>query len=107
MKVTAWNNGEHHQTGAGYGLKLSASDRDRYFRESWGTVLIHLPDGVESEVNTDKASFWNESCRELISQEIGRWLIKTGKAPWPGGNPPKFELIPKGERHFELREGET
>lgn len=107
MKVTAWNNGRHHQTGAGYGIKIASIDRDRYFRKSWETVSIHFPDGTEAEVNTNKASFWNESCRELISQDIGRWLIKTRKAPWTTGAPPRFELIPKGERYFELRESET
>jgi len=106
MKVTAWNNGKHHRTGAGYGLKLAASDRDRYFHRSWKTVFVHFPDGEEAEVNTAKASFWNESCRELISQKIGQWLIETRKAPWPAGAPPKFELIPQRARNFKLRESE-
>ncbi len=107
MKVTAWNNGKHHRTGAGYGLKLAVSDRDRYFRKSWKTVVVHLPNGENAEVNTAKASFWNESCRELINRKIGQWLLETHKAPWPAGAPLKFELIPQGEKHFVLRESKT
>jgi len=33
MIVTAWNNGEHHPTGAGYDLQIDARDRDKYFRK--------------------------------------------------------------------------
>ena len=43
MIWTAWNNGEHHETGAGYGFKVSAADRDRYFNPVWQTVILELP----------------------------------------------------------------
>lgn len=107
MKVTAWNNGSYHQSGAGYGLKISAIDRDRHFKKAWKSVLIGLPDGSDVEVNTNKASFWNDSCRELISKEIGAWLIERGYAPWPMRAPPTFELEPVGERRFALHEREA
>jgi hypothetical protein len=32
MIVTAYNNGQHHPSGAGYGLRLSVKDRDKYFK---------------------------------------------------------------------------
>jgi hypothetical protein len=103
MEVTAWNNGSHHSTGAGYGFKLDAGDRDRYFRRSWKTVFVSLL-GVEGavEVNVAKPSFWGASCRELISREFGRWLIDNGFAPWPLGTPPKFQLRPTSGNHFKL-----
>lgn len=107
MKVTAWNNGNFHQTGAGYGFKISVADRDLYFARAWRSVLITLPNGSEIEVNTYKASFWNDSCREFISKEIGSWLIESGHAPWPKQAPPAFELQPTGERHFTLNERST
>jgi len=107
MKATAWNNGSHHKSGAGYGLKLAAPDRDRYFKRCWKSICIRLPNGLEVEVNTDKASFWNESCRELINKGIGIWLIESHKAPWPLGTPPTFQLLPQGERSFILQEDET
>jgi hypothetical protein len=92
--ATAWNNGQHHRSGAGYGLKISVADRHRHFHRSWKSVQLLIP-GAEAQisVNVDKASFWGESCRELISAKIGRWMIKGGLTPWPEGRPPKFELI--------------
>lgn len=103
MRVTAWNNGKHHRTGAGYGLKLSPSDRDRYFRKSWATVVVRLPDGQDVEVNTHKQSFWNDTCRELIDKQIGQWLLRNGYAPWVRGAPPCFELTPDGPARFVLK----
>ncbi len=103
MTWTAWNNGSHHQSGAGYGFKIEAPDRDRHFRRQWGSALIHLPHGAEivtAEVNVDKDSFWGPSCRELVSQLIGRWLLAEGHAPWPKGLPPKFRVQRAGARTF-------
>ena len=103
MQVTAWTNGQHHRTGAGYGFKLRAADRDRYFDKSWSTVFVALPGGSdEVEVNVSKTSFWSDTCRELISSEFGRWLRERGYAPWPSGKPPKFDLVAVRSNHFKL-----
>lgn len=103
MKVTAWNSGKHFESGAGYGLKLSIQDRDEFFDKSWSIVLLQLPGRSEPiEVNIAKNSFWNNTCRELISKEIGLWLRSTGLAPWSKGKPPKFELIPTGHITFKI-----
>lgn len=102
--ASAWNNGSHHSSGAGYGLKVSASDRDRYFDRRWGMVELHLPTlGEPVRVNIDKDSFWSGNCRELISREIGQWLQKIGKAPWPNGSPPRVALRPRGRGEFDVR----
>jgi len=93
MIVTAWNNGAYHKSGAGYGLKISAGDRDRYFRREWGSVILELegvPDSIS--VNIDKPSFWDRVYGELISKDIGQWLRSNCKAPWPKGYPPKFSM---------------
>jgi hypothetical protein len=103
MQVTAWNNGRHHGTGAGYGFKLRAEDRDRHFKQSWPTVFVSLPDCTgEVEVNISKASFWGATCRELISREFGRWLQAHQYAPWAPGTPPTFQLVPTHTNHFRL-----
>ena len=102
MKVTAWNNGQHSKTGAGYGVKLSAEDRDREFCRSWSTVTVALEGEGSIQVNVEKKSFWNESCRELIHADIGKWLRAYGLAPWPKGKPPKLHLLPCGEAKFRL-----
>jgi len=49
MDVTAWNNGRHHATGAGYGFKISVEDRDANFKKSWKAVFVSLP-GSSREV---------------------------------------------------------
>ena len=73
MIVTAWNNGNHYKTGAGYGVKISIVDRTKYFRKSWAYVEIEFA-GTEHliKVNIDKKSFWGNVCRELINKEIGK-----------------------------------
>ena len=105
MIWTAWNNSKHHSTGAGYGFKVDAIDRDRYFNRGWHAVTIELPskDGfVTAEANVAKRSFWSPQCRELIGKEIGHWMLAEGYAPWPDSAPPKFDVKPSGERRFRV-----
>ena len=71
---TAWNNGSHKMNGAGYGIKIDPRDRDRYFRKPNAFLRLEGQTG-DISVNTDKPSFWNGTCRELISKDIGLWLI--------------------------------
>ena len=97
FSATAWNNGKWHASGAGYGLKVSVADRDRFFRKDWRSVTLHLVAGsgfVDVDVNCAKDSFWNGTCRELIARDIGRWLLELDLAPWPKGRPPRFDLSP-------------
>jgi hypothetical protein len=102
MIVTAWHNGSPATTGAGYGVKVRREDRDRYFERSWKQVTLLRSGGEEASVSVGKDSFWNAECRELISAQIGRWLIGQGLAPWPKGEPPKLELEPLGGPRFRL-----
>lgn len=103
MIVTAWNNGAHARSGAGYGFKISIEDRDAHFQPDWDVILLEMDGETQLvEVNIDKTSFWDETCRELIHVKIGRWLRSQGLAPWPKGNPPKFILEPIGENRFKV-----
>jgi hypothetical protein len=103
MIVIGWNNGSpNNRTGAGYGLKIDAEDRNRFFRQNWKNILLSL-EGEMDEVaaNVNKKSFWNPECGELISKRVGLWLIKHSKAPWPKGCPPKIRLEPTSENRFK------
>ena len=80
----------------------SITDRNNHFERAWKTVSIKLPNGEETTVNIDKESFWNGTCRELMSQQIGRWLLDSKIAPWHYGKPPKRRLTPNGIRYFIL-----
>ena len=102
FRVTAWTNGSPSTTGSGFGLKLTVRDRDKYFKKSIKSVMLYL--SGESEfitVNTDKPSFWN-GCRELISKDIGAWLIENNMDSWPKGHPPKFTLVVLTNNEFRL-----
>jgi hypothetical protein len=103
MVVTAWNNGNHQSDGNGYGLKIKKIDRDKFIKKSWNSITIEI-EGEESPItlNISKKSFWGESCREVISKEIGMWLIKHKFAPWKKGKPPKFNLVPIEKNLFRL-----
>lgn len=100
MKATGWNNGKFHKSGAGYGIKINKNDRDRYFGRGWDSVVINIEGYGEIKVNIS-SSFWR-GCSELRNIGIGRYMIEKGLTPWKKDNPPKFELVPIGERRFKL-----
>jgi len=102
---TAWKNGKHGQPGTMYGFTVDTVDRAGRFHRSWGTVFIELPSSphsVVAEADVDKDSFWDGSCRHLISNEIGSWMIQRGHAPWSKGSPPRFTVRVVGPRRFEV-----
>jgi hypothetical protein len=103
ISATAWNNGAHHRSGAGYGLSVDASDRDVFFRRDWGMVRIRIGDAQPFAANIDKDSLWDGSCMHLISIEIGRWMRAIGLAPWAPNPPPRFLLVPLEPGFFEIR----
>jgi hypothetical protein len=106
MIWTAWNNGSHSDSGAGYGFKVPARDRDKVFRREWPSVVIELPtvNGyLEAEVNIAKDSFWNRSCRELINKTLGQWLRQAKLAPWHPHVPPKFEVEVIARARFRVK----
>lgn len=92
MIVSTWK-------AASYGFKIPIADRNKFFDRNWNIAIIELPieNGFERvECNVNKASFWNDTCHELISAEIGEWLAAKGMDTWERGHPHKFEL-----RHIE------
>ena len=102
MVVTAWNNGGHHSDGNGYGLKIKKIDRNTLIQKSWNSIILEMEHESPITLNISKKSFWGESCREVISKEIGMWLIKHKLAPWKKGKPPKFNLVPIEKNLFRL-----
>lgn len=102
--VTAWKGGNpDYRNPAGYGLKLSETDRDRNFDKQWNTVVLELQgESQPLTVNIAKKSFWNRTCRELISQDIGKWMIKNNKAPWTKYNPPKMKMTRIKDNRFKV-----
>jgi hypothetical protein len=101
---TAWKNGKHGRTNAGYGFRVSPADRDQHFNRKWLAVDIDLPHGdafITVRVNVDGLAFWGNCC-ELRSTEIRQWLYLKRYAPWPVRTPPKFEVEYLRAQHFRL-----
>lgn len=101
----AWKGGKHSDTGAGYGFKVPIIDRDIHFKHEWPSVTLELPCNnsfAEVVVNIQKASFWNNTCHEVINKKIGLWLFKSSLAPWPKRKPPKIFVEVIGERRFRI-----
>jgi hypothetical protein len=106
MIWTAWSNGRNSVTGAGNGFVVEAADRDQYFKREWRSVAIELPyenGHRRAAVSVDKNAFWNVTCRELISRDIGLWLLAQQHAPWQRRYHPKFEVEPRGDSCFRVR----
>lgn len=101
MKARGWYSAPNNETGAGYGVRISPSDRDRYFRRTWARVILFIEGQGKVSANLTP-SFWR-GCVELRSQKIGKWMLGLGLAPWPQGQPPVFELEPIGDATFRLR----
>ena len=102
---TAWNNGKHHDSGAGYGLKVPIADRNHYFSRECESVTLELPTQSRYEavtINVSKKSFWTPTCHELISKDVGVWFRRRGLAPWQSGHPPRFEIEVVGKRNFRV-----
>jgi hypothetical protein len=106
MIVSVWNNGKHYFTGAGYGIKIKAKDRDVRFDKRWKHIFLILEGKYnEVQINIDKKSFWDSVCKELCHKEIGLWIRKNFKVPWEKGKP--YKLIMEYIRHnrFKLMRG--
>jgi hypothetical protein len=101
MYATAWHNGGDAREPAGYGLKVTAADRDRYFDSSWTSVIVDLGDSSTAEIPLSQ-SFWRSST-ELRSAEVGQWLLTAEVAPWAKGAPPGVVLTPVEANRFAAR----
>jgi hypothetical protein len=85
---TAWNNGQFHSSGAGYGFKVPIQDRDRYFDRYWQQVILILPFGSgpkEESVNVAKGSFWGDNCRayQQAHRPLAHRTRASAVANWP------------------------
>ena len=103
MIVTAWKNQIPSRMGAGYGVKLAADDRDRYFCRDWETIELELEGYAQVvKVPVENPSFWDSTCSELFHAEIERWLIDHGLESWQIGKPPRLGLKFIGGNRFRL-----
>ena len=102
IEGTAWkNSGPFPPGNSGYGIKINnIDDRRRYFPR--GTVTLIMGD-IRCTANTDKDSFWDPRCGELIRSPIGQWMRSQNLIPWPDNDPHKFALRQVSPGVFEVR----
>ena len=98
MIATVWTNGNTE-----LGVKISAKDRDQFFKKEWSYVILEL-EGLPYpvDVNVRKQSFWRWPYAVLTHLELGDWLTGNGLSHWPPRKPPKLTLEPIGPRRFRL-----
>ena len=100
--VTAWSNGKN-----GFGLKMSARDRDLQINKEWKTVILHLEGHPNPVVaNIDKSNFWHK-CPEFINKEIKDWLTNNNYIFWEKRKPPKFPMNHIHSNEFKVRNKST
>ena len=101
MMASGWHGGGDPHSPAGYGIKFTADDRDRYFERSWDSVVVDLDGAGPTAINLSD-SFWRR-CSEVRSADVGRWLLASGAAPWPKQNPAKIVVTPVDGNRFAAR----
>lgn len=101
MEVSAWNDDNHFETGAGYGIRISKKDR-HYFNRNWTSVRIRIQERPDFTAQITE-SFWR-NCHEIRDHNIGKWFISLKHRYWRKYHTPKFELIHLEDNLFELRE---
>lgn len=100
LYVTAWSNGSPRVTGAGYGLRVPRSVRDRHFEAAWDHVHLDLTADGHAIISLSR-SFW-AGRTELRSAAVGRWLLRRHLAPWSKGDPPTLSLLHLRANRFRL-----
>jgi hypothetical protein len=82
LECSIWTNGQ-----SGWGIKiLGGKDvRQNHFDRKQTPVIVEV-DGIDTSVNIDKESFWNETCGELIHKTFrdftARHHLKSADRVW-------------------------
>lgn len=100
--VSAWNNGNHHSSGAGCGIRFRRGDLETLFPEP-GSIRLRIGEkGAEECTIRLSNSFW-KGCPEIRDKRIGLWLINSGLGCWEKGRPPKL-VFERRASHCVLRD---
>ncbi len=102
MIVSTWNASSYNDSGAGYGVRISASDREKFFDKSWKSIILYIGKFENSVILPIRGTFWT-ICPELRNMKIGEYLIVNGLNKWKKGKPHKLILFPQNDNQFMLR----
>ena len=97
MDVSAWNNGANT-----FGIRVGASNRNRYFARSWSAIEVEIDGEVHSFELT--GGFWKHcpEFRDRGTPVIREWLKRYHGLDWPRGQPPHFHLKQVSGNRFRL-----
>ncbi|MBI5538526.1 MAG: hypothetical protein HY951_00570 [Bacteroidia bacterium] len=107
IEVSAWNNGQHHESGAGYGIYVLKKDRKFILDKNINFISIKI-DGKEEFKASISNSFKRIGkirkimCGEIRKIEIGIWFKELNLLHWEKNNPPKFDLTHIKGNEFTL-----
>jgi hypothetical protein len=93
MEVNTWKGGES------FGLRVGRKNAQKYFRKEWTDVDVKIG-GIFYTFNLS-ATFWT-TCPEIHGRRIPRWLEERGLHRWEKGAPYVLDLVPIGNKRFEL-----
>src|SRR5689334_4880768 len=98
MEVRPWKDTANDTIGRTYGLYVGTSNRDELFDPAWEFVNIEI-DG-ESFPFRLPSGFWNQcpEIRDSGSTRLRDWLAAHDALTWELRQPPRFHLIPVGEK---------
>jgi hypothetical protein len=87
--ASSWNNGKpNYQRGTGLGLRIDTAYQPTIFSGQFTTIdIYHNNSLIAGNVNVS-----NKACHELISVDIGLWLINNNLHQWPVNKPHRFTI---------------
>lgn len=99
MDVTVWRNGRRDRAGIVYGVRVSRTDRDRFFDTCTPEVSIEVEGKLACK--TLSSSFWS-GCSEIRHPAIAEFIVRRGLAEWPARKPHLLSLEPVKKNRFRL-----
>jgi hypothetical protein len=108
IMISAYNNGEFSQTGAGYGFRIKNSEVKKNSKLLVSEIFITLDNkfkNIKVTINQDTVSDGERVV--FTNKEIGRWMIKNGINEWGEGIPPKFIMQHIEKNFFVVEKNST
>jgi len=97
IEVSTWRNStQNDNTGAGYGIKFSATDFVTL--QNWEQIILG-----DSEITLYRKNYvLNDGCYEIRNKLIGKYLIQNNLNKWQTSNPHKLKLENLGLNVYKL-----
>lgn len=98
--VKAWSNGNaNEKTGAGYGLRISKNNRDKFFLDDAEYFLIINKKKIKMNITP---GFYRK-CPEIRDKKIGMFLVNNNLHKWKSRSPHSLNMIKVDDETFELK----